>query len=142
MTGFLIRTQDYQIIRFRFYEDVAPLTSAAFAATLPFTRTFFHAKISGQEIWIDDAPGVDIVQENASVFAQPGEIVIGPKNPLRNKIAGCAGIFYGDGKLLDCGNIFGKVVDEDLPLLKTLGDRIWKQGAQNLAFELEGYLKG
>jgi hypothetical protein len=44
--------------------------------------------------------------------------------------------------LLDCGNIFGKVVDEDLPLLKTLGDRIWKQGAQNLAFEIEGYMKG
>jgi Protein of unknown function (DUF3830) len=135
MTDFTIRTQDNQTIRFRLYNDAAPLTSEAFSKTLPFSRTFFHAKVSGQDIWIDNAPSLDILQENSSVFSEPGEIVIGPLKPARNKVAGLMGIFYGKGKLIDGGNIFGKVFDEDLALLKTLGEKIWKQGAQELKFE-------
>jgi Protein of unknown function (DUF3830) len=135
MKGFIIRAKDNQIIRFHFYPEAAPLTVAAFGGLLPFSRIFFHAKISGQEIWIDNAPELNVIQENASVFAMPGEIVIGPKDPVRNKIAGCMGIFYGEGKLLDCGNIFGKVIEEDLPLLQRLGDNIWREGVQELHFE-------
>src|SRR5687767_9248938 len=135
MNGFLIRTKDNQTIRFRFYDDAAPMTSTAFLKVLPFSRNFLHARVSGQEIWIDDAPSLNIIQENSSVFAEPGEIVIGPALPARNKIANCMGIFYGEGRLLDGGNIFGKVVEEDLHMLKTLGDTIWRQGAQELSFE-------
>jgi hypothetical protein len=135
MTGFLIRTKDDQTIRFRFYNDVAPASSEAFSQRLPFSRIFFHARVSGQEIWIDNAPSLDIIQENASVFAEPGEIVIGPIKPSRNKVAGFMGIFYGEGKLIDGGNIFGKVVEEDMILLRTLGEKIWKEGAQELRFE-------
>jgi hypothetical protein len=136
MTGFNIRNPDDQIIRFRYYDEAAPLTSVAFSKVLPFSRVFFHARVSGQEIWIDNAPEVDIFQENSSVFTVPGEIVIGPLKPARNKVAGFMGIFYGEGKLIDGGNIFGKVFDEDLALLKTLGEKIWKQGAMELKFEL------
>ena len=135
MKGFLIRTKDNQTIRFRFYDDAAPITSAAFLKTLPFSRNFLHARVSGHEIWINDAPSLNIIQENSSVFAEPGEIVIGPALPARNKIANCMGIFYGEGKLLDGGNIFAKVVEEDLNLLKTLGDMIWRNGALELSFE-------
>lgn len=134
MYGFHIRTKDNKTIRFRVYQDAAPKTVAAFLKILPFSRTFFHAQVSGKEIWMNDAPVLDIIQENASVFAEPGEIVFGPKNPSRNKIANCIGIFYGEGKLQDCGNIFGKVLDEDLPLLVTLGDKTWRLGAQELIF--------
>jgi hypothetical protein len=135
MTGFLIRTQDNQTIRFRFYNDTAPLTSDAFSKMLPFSRIFFHARVSGQEIWTDDSPKLDIPQENSSVFAEPGEIAIGPVKPERNKVAGLMGIFYGEGKLIDSANIFGKVLDEDMALLKEFGDKIWKLGAQELKFE-------
>ena len=135
MTGFLIKTQNGQTIRFRLYNDTAPISAEAFSLTLPFSKTFFHARVSGQEIWIDDAPLLDILQENSSVFAEPGEIVIGPVKPARNKVAGFMGIFYGEGKLVDGGNIFGKVIDEDLAMLKTLGEKIWKLGAQELRFE-------
>ena len=135
MAEFLIRTTDNQIVRFQFYTDNAPITSEAFLQKIPFSEIFFHAKISGQEIWIDNAPILDIIQENASVFAEPGEIVIGTKNPARNKIAGCIGIFYGEGKLLDAGNIFGKVLQEDMLSLKALGEKIWRNGAQKLFFE-------
>jgi hypothetical protein len=134
MRGFIIRTLDGEVIRFNNYED-APLTVAAFEKALPFTRTFMHARVSGQEIWIDDAPLLDIPQENASVFTEPGEVVLGPMKPARTKTAGCLGIYYGEGKGLDCCNIFGKVVDEDLPKLKALGEKIWKLGVQELTFE-------
>jgi len=44
------------------------------------------------------------------------------------------GIYYGEGEGLDCRNIFAKVVDKDLMLLKSAGDSIWKNGAAELSF--------
>jgi|SRR5688500_9040538 len=134
MNDFHIRTKDNQTIRFSLYHEAAPITSNAFLKLLPFSRTFFHARVSGKEIWIEDAPILDIIQENASVFAEPGEIVFGPKYPERNQIANYMGVFYGEGKLLDCGNIFGKVLEEDLHLLIDLGDKIWRHGSEELIF--------
>jgi hypothetical protein len=136
MTGFKIITKENVTIRFNFYHSEAPYTMEAFCKTLPFSRTFLHARISGQEIWIDDAPELDIIQENASVFTEPGEIVIGPLKPTRAKTSKCLGIYYGEGKGLDSCNIFAKVYDEDLSLLKSLGNNIWKNGAQVLTFEI------
>jgi hypothetical protein len=45
------------------------------------------------------------------------------------------GIFYGEGKLVDSGNIFGKVFEQDKEILARLGNITWKQGAQVLMFE-------
>lgn len=135
MRGFIAKTSDHKTIRFKFYCQEAPVTCVAFKNLLPFTRTFFHARVSGQEIWIDNAPPLDIIQENASVFTEPGEVVFGPLNPKRAKTSNCMGIYYGEGKGLDCCNIFAKVYDEDLPLLKELGDKIWRSEAQELTFE-------
>jgi hypothetical protein len=135
MKGFIIKTKDNQIIRFKYYNEAAPVTISAFDEQLPFTRTFIHARVSGQEFWIDNAPELNIIQENASVFTVPGEVVIGTLKPTRTKTSKCMGIYYGEGKGLDCCNIFGKVFDEDLSLLKDLGDKIWRQGEQELTFE-------
>ena len=134
MSGFIIRTQDNKVLRFRFNDD-APVTAMAFQRALPFAETFFHARISGQEIWSDKAPDLRIIQENVSVFPEAGEMVIGPREPSRNKIAGFMGIFYGEGKLLDGGNIFGRIYEEDMEALIQLGNRIWKSGAEILIFE-------
>lgn len=134
MTGFLLKTAT-KTIRFEFYTDDAPVTCAAFAELLPFSRTFYHARVSGQEIWIDNAPVLDIIQENASVFTNPGEVVFGPLKPKRAKTSNCMGIYYGEGKGLDSCNIFAKVVDADLKSLKELGDDIWQKGTQDLSFE-------
>ena len=135
MNTFKIRTEENFIIRFQLYEDEAHVTTDAFIKTLPFRRKFFHARVSGQEIWIDDAPFLDIIQENASVFTEPGEIVLGPLKPLRTKTSGGLGIYYGEGKGFDCCNIFGKVFPDDLQKLKELGDKIWRQGVQEIIFE-------
>jgi len=134
MTGFTIKTKDNKKIRFKYYAD-APITAKAFNDALPFTETFYHARISGEEIWTDKAPELDIIQENSSVFIETGEVVIGPKTPSRNKVVRCMGIMYGEGKLLDCGNIFAKVYDEDAEAMKTLGGKFWSDGFQELTFE-------
>src|ERR1700744_835590 len=120
MTGFILKTKDNIQIRFAYYVD-APATAQAFAALLPFTRTFMHARVSGEEVWIDEAPPLDVIQENASVFTEPGEVVYGPSKPERVKTANCMGIYYGSGKGLDACNIFARVYEEDRQLLADLG---------------------
>jgi Protein of unknown function (DUF3830) len=135
MTGFTITTPDKKVIRFRFYDQEAPVTSNAFAALLPFSRTFMHARVSGQEVWIDNAPALDIIQENASVFTEPGEVVYGPIKPTRTKTSNCMGIYYGEGRGLDCCNIFAKVFEEDRQLLTALGNDIWLNGKLELVIE-------
>lgn len=137
MQSFWLSTDQNIRLRFELYQKEAPQTCQAFLASLPFQRTFLHARVSGQEIWIDDAPALSVPQENASVFPSPGEIVIGPALPLRNRIRQCIGIFYGPGQLFDCGNIFGRAWEEDLPLLQQLGDAIWRYGGQELSFYYE-----
>ena len=132
--GFQILTLDGKKIRFMYYDE-AETTSRAFEKHLPFSREFLHARVSGFEIWIDTAPLLEIGQENASIFAEAGEVVIAPVKPQRNKIWGCMGIFYGEGKLLDAGNIFAKVHESDFDMLKQLGDQIWRKGGQVLHFE-------
>jgi hypothetical protein len=132
MTGFKIITADNQEIKFEVYQDEAPNTSKAFLEILPFTRIFYHARVSGQEIWIDDVPPLDIIQENASVFTEAGEVVVGPSKPARAKTANCFGIYYGEGKGVDACNIFAKVVDSDKQKLTALGNSIWKNGSQKL----------
>ena len=134
MEGFRVIAGD-RIIRFRYYLEEAPVTSRAFAALLPFSRIFYHARVSGQEIWIDDVPPLAIIQENASIFTVPGEVVFGPSRPVRTRTANCMGIYYGDGRGLDACNIFAKVWDEDLELLRELGQSIWEHGKQRITFE-------
>ncbi len=135
MTGFKVITEDNQSILFEYYLRDAPNTVKAFESLLPFKRTFLHARVSGQEIWIDNVPGLDIIQENSSVFTEIGEVVLGPSKPIRTKTANCMGIYYGEGKGLDCCNIFAKVMERDLVKLKALGEQIWKNGGQALSFQ-------
>ncbi len=122
------------LIRFRYYLDEAPQSCAAFNATLPFTRSFFHARVSGSEIWIADAPAFHTIQENATVFTEPGEAVLAPPGPKRLKTAGCLGIYYGEGRGLDAANVFARVYKEDFALLENLGKDIWTTGVQELTF--------
>lgn len=135
MTGFTLRTSNNILIRFSYYTADAPATCTAFHALLPFTRTFMHARVSGQEIWTDDAPAIDVIQENASVFTNPGEVVYGPHKPARVKTKDAMGIYYGEGRGLDAANIFAVVFAEDLQLLQQLGHDIWKAGVQPLHFD-------
>src|SRR5262245_34770730 len=126
-TGFILHTPGNQTIRFRYYLQDAPHTCKAFEALLPFSVTMKHARVSGLEIWTDHTPAIDVIQENASIFTQPGEVVYGPMNAKRTKTANAMGIYYGEGRGLDCANIFAMVFEEDRQLLIELGNKTWTQ---------------
>lgn len=132
MQGFKLISSTNVEIRFEFYNEAAPITCAAFLGILPITKTFYHARVSGQEIWFDNMPQLNIIQENASIFTEVGEVVLGPSLPLRSKTKNCFGIYYGEGKGLDACNIFAKVIEEDKVKLAELGNNIWKNGSQLL----------
>ncbi|RTL56096.1 MAG: DUF3830 family protein [Sphingobacteriales bacterium] len=136
MAQFKIITADSIQIKFNLYSKDAPITCKAFIQLLPFTKTFFHARVSGQEIWTDDLTPLYIIQENASVFTQPGEVVLGPAAPARVKTVNCLGIYYGEGKGLDAANIFAKVAEEDAEKLKQLGNQVWRKGETSLTFSI------
>ncbi len=133
--GFYLFTPDGIRIRFLYYTDCASVTCEAFAKVLPFSKMFFHARFSGAEFWTDQIPPVDVIQENASVFVNPGEVVLGPEKALRTSTVNCMGIYYGEGKGVDACNIFARVVEEDVELLTQLGDQIWKSGGVELTFD-------
>jgi hypothetical protein len=135
MKGFKVITDDGKSIHFAYYIDEASITCAAFDQLLPFEKIMMHARVSGQEIWTDQAIPLDIIQENASVYTEPGEVVYGPSKPLRVGTKNCMGIYYGPGKGLDACNIFACVVNEDKEILQSLGEEIWKGGEQKLRFE-------
>ncbi|MDX1908729.1 MAG: DUF3830 family protein [Bacteroidia bacterium] len=135
MQGFLMIPSGGTGIRFRYYTAEAPITSEAFEALLPVVLKLRHARVSGQEIWTNEAPPLDIIQENASVLTEPGEVVYGPAQPLRNPTANCMGVYYGAGRGLDACNIFARVWEEDMPLLQALGEVVWLQGEQWVRFE-------
>lgn len=116
-------------IKFHFYDSQAPETCMAIKKILPLEIKLFHAKTSGEELWTPEGPELQILQENATVHIEPGEIGIAPVH-LRNKISKCLVITYGQAKLFDCANIFGQVIKEDEKILRDLGNKIWLEGAQ------------
>ena len=138
MSGFKITTGDNVEIKFELYHDTAPITSKAFIGLLPFTRIFGHARVSGQEIWIDNVPPLDIIQENASVFTEPGEVVFGPSKPTRTKTVNCFGIYYGEGKGLDACNILQKLLratNKNYLILVIPFGKMVRRNSQYLSFE-------
>lgn len=135
MKGFKVINSEGKTIHFSYYNDEAPATCEAFDRLLPFEKIMMHARVSGQEIWTDKAIPLDIIQENASVFTEPGEVVYGPSKPSRVGTKNCMGIYYGPGKGLDACNIFARVRNEDKEILQLLGEEIWKGGEQKLRFE-------
>lgn len=131
----MLRTNDNPVIRFNYYNTEIPVTCKAFAVLLPFTCSFFSVRVSGQEFWIDNAPELDIIQENASVFTVPGEVVYGPLNPKCAKTSYCMGIYYGEGRRSDSCKVFAWVFDEDMAALVQPGNDIWQNEKKELTFE-------
>ncbi|CAF1291633.1 unnamed protein product [Didymodactylos carnosus] len=136
MNSIVLNVSVDQKIRFELYENSAPITCNTFCSKLPFEIKLLHAKLAGEEIWSPNGPELDIIQENSTIHVEPGEIVIAPINPIRNQIRKCIGIFYGNGKLVDCANVFAKVFPDDINKLKQLGEDIWLNGSKIIRFEM------
>ena len=131
MTVLCLTTSSGLEIKFHLYDSEAPETCTAIRRILPLEIKLFHAKTSGEELWTPEGPELRIIQENATVNIEPGEIGIAPVH-ARNKISKCLVIAYGQAKLFDCANIFGQVMSEDEDKLRDLGNKIWLEGTQSV----------
>lgn len=135
MAGFKLFTPENEEIKFLYYNEQAPQTCAAFNRLLPFSRKFAHARMSGSEIWADNFVSEMDHQENASIFVESGEVVLGAIRPTRAKTSSTFGIYYGEGKGIDACNIFAHVSEIDKEKLHRLGTKIWIEGIHELRFE-------
>lgn len=135
MKHLILITPNEKSIRFKLYESEAPVTCKEFTKIIPFEAKAVQARMAGEEIWIPEGPELKIPQENATVHLEPGELGFAPVHP-RNEVARSIAILYGEAQLHDCVNVFGKVFEEDMKLLKELGEQIWLEGSRTLRFEL------
>ena len=84
MTGFKLVTKDGVEIHFKFYLDEAPVTCKAFHEDPSFHQGVLSCPCLGHgDSESTTYRALDIIQENASVFAEPGEVVVGPSRPTR-----------------------------------------------------------
>jgi hypothetical protein len=129
-----LKTPDGMVIRFRLYKAEAPATCKAFVDVLPIETKAIQARFAGEEIWLPEGPELKIPQENATIALKPGELGYAPP-VARSDVSRSIAIVYGEAKLSDCVNVFAMVLDEDMPKLKKLGEKIWLEGARMLRFE-------
>src|SRR5688572_21261613 len=101
MASFSINLDNDMTIRFQCYVEDAPVTSTAFLSFMPLAKMFSPVLVTGLALWFDDRPPVDLIQEDASLFPKPGDVVSGPSIPSRPLRGRCFRIGSGACKGLD-----------------------------------------
>jgi hypothetical protein len=128
--------------------DDAPRTCAAIWSALPIVKPAFHARRSGQELFLLADPFENPGVENERMAVEAGDVLFAHMPPSwsddhEDYTRGEQGLFdiaviYGADALIRgpeapvAGNRFGRVVD-DLPLLAEICTRMWLEGCQDIA---------
>ncbi len=136
MAGFTVQSEKGESFHADVFEKEAPSTSKAFLAILPARIRLFHARFAGEEIFTEEGPLLDIPLENATNKLRVGEIGVFARSPRSPKgFKGGIAIVYGrDAHLIGCPNVFARIEERDLAVLKKVGLRIWKGGAEEFLF--------
>ncbi|HYI98183.1 MAG TPA: DUF3830 family protein [Thermoleophilaceae bacterium] len=127
--------------------DDAPRTCAAIWSALPIVKPAFHARRSGQELFLLADPFDNPGPENQRLEVAAGDVLFAHMPPSwtddhEDYTRGELGLFdialiYGPDALIRgpeapvAGNLFGRVV-EDLPALAEICTRMWLQGCENV----------
>ena len=132
----ILVTIGHQSIRARLETKSAPQTCAAFRALLPLRGKVLQARWSGQSIWMPlHGLEVSVPEENLKHRPAPGEVLFYPEGVSDCEIL----IPYGATVFASrfgplAGNHF-LTLDIAADELKTIGTRVWHEGAQAVAFE-------
>jgi hypothetical protein len=122
----------------RFESEHAPKTCAAFLTRLPFRGTLVQARWSGEAAWMplgDYDFGVS--PENQTRDPAPGQLLLYPGGYSETEILFPYGICRFASKLGPlAGNHFITIV-EGAEQLANLGERVMREGAQDIVFEGE-----
>lgn len=122
------------------FEADAPKTCETMWKRLPLEFEFYHSIVSGQAL-VTLPKDLTVEPENQMVVGiPPGAISFLVRDPPRlvpDEIYIAYGVFISRGLTLNNYqpvNVFGQIRD-DLDELRTIGQRILKKGAENVAFK-------
>ncbi|MCL4831057.1 MAG: DUF3830 family protein [Caldilineaceae bacterium] len=138
MTLLRIRVAGYTFSA-RLEEEAAPLTCAAFRQLLPYGQKLIHARWSGESCWIPLGDfRLDVGFENQTSHPAPGEILFYPGGYSETEILFPYGACLFASKMGQlAGNHFLTIV-EGRENLRTVGELVLWQGAQEIVFEEMG----
>jgi hypothetical protein len=122
---------------FKFEEEDAPKTVAAFKKAMPFVSQAIHVRWSGEGVWMplgDLDFGVDY--ENHTSFPAPGHIILYPGGISETEILlAYSGVSFASKMGQLAGNHF-ITITSNLDKLKEMGKTVLWKGAQDVRFEM------
>ena len=125
-----------QSIRARLEEKIAPHTCAAFRALLPLRGKVLQARWSGQSIWMPlHGLKTSVPAENLKHKPAPGELLFYPEGVSDCEILIPYGVTVFGSRLGPLSGNHFLTLDIAADELKTLGTRVWHEGAKAIAFE-------
>lgn len=120
------------------FEDTdAPRTCAMFRSLLPYTGQIVHVRWSGEGVWIPlGAQDFGVEFENHTSHPAPGHIILYPGGISETEILlAYGGVDFSSKMGQLAGNHF-ITLTSGLENLKTLGNTVLWQGAQDISVEL------
>jgi hypothetical protein len=121
----------------RLETELAPKTSAAFAAVLPFESQIVHVRWSGEGVWIplgDRDFGVGY--ENHTSHPAPAQVLLYPGGISETEIILAYGAVDFSSKMGQLAGNHFLTLTSGLENLPSLGKLVLWQGAQAIRFEL------
>jgi hypothetical protein len=120
------------------HEEKAPKTIKALQSLLPYKSRVIHARFSGEAIWVplpEDFP-VNVQLEGQTSYPSRGELLYYPGFISEKEILIPYGstIFSSKVGLLP-GNHFATILNEDLPSLAIIGQKVLWEGAKTILIE-------
>lgn len=121
----------------------APKTIAAIQPDLPIDAKVYQARWSGKEIFVPLKLAKKPPRENQSIRASLGDVIYFYEWGDSYNLTGfeAIGLFYGPEIVREWRgdapvNVIGRVDPEQFELLKTIGERIWREGGEGIEIRL------
>jgi hypothetical protein len=125
-------------------EERAPRTCAAIHDALPIEETTYHSRWSGREVNVGVEVDPTVPPEDRTAHTSIGDVVYWRDWDLpADKAPEAVAVYYGPETMRGpqgplSVTTFGHVPPAYWETLKTVGERVWKEGGETLRLGLDG----